>query len=40
MEVPLTLFTGNSVSEKLELILPEDVIDGSARASVSVLGKT
>ncbi|XP_060799860.1 alpha-2-macroglobulin-like isoform X1 [Neoarius graeffei] len=29
---------GNSVSEKLELILPEDVIKGSARASVSVLG--
>ncbi|MCI4385783.1 hypothetical protein PGIGA_G00054680 [Pangasianodon gigas] len=31
---------GNSVSEELELILPEDVIEGSARASVSVLGKT
>ncbi|XP_058270335.1 alpha-2-macroglobulin-like isoform X2 [Hemibagrus wyckioides] len=29
---------GNSVSEELELTLPEDVIDGSARASVSVLG--
>ncbi|XP_017346260.1 alpha-2-macroglobulin [Ictalurus punctatus] len=29
---------GNSVSEELELILPEDVIEGSARASVSVLG--
>ncbi|KAG7322067.1 hypothetical protein KOW79_014925 [Hemibagrus wyckioides] len=29
---------GNSVSEELELILPEDVIKGSARASVSVLG--
>ncbi|KAF7699973.1 hypothetical protein HF521_002931 [Silurus meridionalis] len=29
---------GNSVSEELELTLPEDVIQGSARASVSVLG--
>ncbi|XP_034166357.2 alpha-2-macroglobulin-like isoform X2 [Pangasianodon hypophthalmus] len=29
---------GNSVSEQLELTLPEDVIEGSARASVSVLG--
>ncbi|XP_060743878.1 alpha-2-macroglobulin-like isoform X1 [Tachysurus vachellii] len=29
---------GNSVSEELELTLPEDVIKGSARASVSVLG--
>ncbi|XP_072548194.1 alpha-2-macroglobulin-like [Salminus brasiliensis] len=29
---------GNSVSEELELTLPEDVIEGSARASVSVLG--
>ncbi|XP_053503783.1 alpha-2-macroglobulin [Ictalurus furcatus] len=29
---------GSSVSEELELILPEDVIEGSARASVSVLG--
>ncbi|XP_036453930.1 alpha-2-macroglobulin-like isoform X2 [Colossoma macropomum] len=29
---------GNSVSEELELVLPEDVIEGSARASVSVLG--
>ncbi|KAK3560724.1 hypothetical protein QTP86_014723 [Hemibagrus guttatus] len=29
---------GNSVSEKLELTLPENVIEGSARASVSVLG--
>ncbi|XP_058269792.1 alpha-2-macroglobulin-like isoform X1 [Hemibagrus wyckioides] len=29
---------GNSVSEVLELTLPEDVIGGSARASVSVLG--
>ncbi|XP_036453897.1 alpha-2-macroglobulin-like isoform X2 [Colossoma macropomum] len=29
---------GNSVSEELELVLPADVIDGSARASVSVLG--
>ncbi|XP_017537981.1 alpha-2-macroglobulin-like [Pygocentrus nattereri] len=29
---------GNSVSEEMELILPEDVIEGSARASVSVLG--
>ncbi|XP_027031012.2 alpha-2-macroglobulin-like [Tachysurus fulvidraco] len=29
---------GNSVSEELELILPEDVIKGSSRASVSVLG--
>ncbi|XP_047017186.1 alpha-2-macroglobulin isoform X2 [Ictalurus punctatus] len=29
---------GNIVSEELELILPEDVIEGSARASVSVLG--
>ncbi|MCI4385785.1 hypothetical protein PGIGA_G00054700 [Pangasianodon gigas] len=29
---------GNSVSEELELILPEDIIKGSARASVSVLG--
>uniref|UniRef100_A0AAR2LR97 NTR domain-containing protein n=1 Tax=Pygocentrus nattereri TaxID=42514 RepID=A0AAR2LR97_PYGNA len=27
-----------SVSEELELVLPEDVIEGSARASVSVLG--
>ncbi|KAI4893875.1 hypothetical protein NFI96_029753 [Prochilodus magdalenae] len=31
---------GSSVSEELELLLPEDVIEGSARASVSVLGKT
>ncbi|XP_072548192.1 alpha-2-macroglobulin-like protein 1 isoform X1 [Salminus brasiliensis] len=29
---------GNSVSEELELTLPEDVIVGSTRASVSVLG--
>ncbi|KAI5630556.1 alpha-2-macroglobulin-like isoform X2, partial [Silurus asotus] len=29
---------GSSVSEELELTLPEDVIEGSARASVSVLG--
>ncbi|XP_060743883.1 alpha-2-macroglobulin-P-like isoform X2 [Tachysurus vachellii] len=29
---------GNSVSEELELSLPEDVIEGSAQASVSVLG--
>ncbi|XP_036453843.1 alpha-2-macroglobulin-like isoform X2 [Colossoma macropomum] len=29
---------GNSVSEEVELVLPEDVIEGSARASVSVLG--
>ncbi|XP_047676892.1 alpha-2-macroglobulin-like [Tachysurus fulvidraco] len=29
---------GNSVSEELELILPEDIIAGSAQASVSVLG--
>ncbi|KAF7699972.1 alpha-2-macroglobulin-like [Silurus meridionalis] len=29
---------GNSVSKELELTLPEDVIQGSARASVSVLG--
>ncbi|XP_058269383.1 alpha-2-macroglobulin-like isoform X4 [Hemibagrus wyckioides] len=29
---------GTSVSEELELILPEDVIEGSMRASVSVLG--
>ncbi|KAI4885480.1 hypothetical protein NFI96_027047 [Prochilodus magdalenae] len=29
---------GNSVSEKLELLLPENVIKGSGRASVSVLG--
>ncbi|XP_017574149.1 alpha-2-macroglobulin-like [Pygocentrus nattereri] len=29
---------GNSVSEEMELVLPEDVIEGSARASVSVLG--
>ncbi|XP_036453873.1 alpha-2-macroglobulin-like [Colossoma macropomum] len=29
---------GNSVSEEMELVLPEDVIKGSARASVSVLG--
>ncbi|XP_036453856.1 alpha-2-macroglobulin-like protein 1 isoform X1 [Colossoma macropomum] len=29
---------GNSVSEELELVLPADVIEGSARASVSVLG--
>ncbi|KAF7699977.1 hypothetical protein HF521_002935 [Silurus meridionalis] len=29
---------GSSVSEELELTLPEDVIKGSARASVSVLG--
>ncbi|XP_066514765.1 alpha-2-macroglobulin-like [Hoplias malabaricus] len=28
----------NSISEKLELVLPKDVIEGSARASVSVLG--
>ncbi|TTO95313.1 Alpha-2-macroglobulin [Bagarius yarrelli] len=33
-----TFTTGNGVSEELELILPEDVIEGSARASVSVLG--
>ncbi|KAI5098853.1 alpha-2-macroglobulin-like isoform X1, partial [Silurus meridionalis] len=29
---------GNSVSEELQLILPENIIQGSARASVSVLG--
>ncbi|XP_047663989.1 alpha-2-macroglobulin-like [Tachysurus fulvidraco] len=29
---------GNSVSEELELSLPEDIIAGSAQASVSVLG--
>ncbi|XP_060754040.1 alpha-2-macroglobulin-like [Neoarius graeffei] len=29
---------GNSVSEEPELILPQDVIEGSARASVSVIG--
>ncbi|XP_037402274.1 alpha-2-macroglobulin-like [Pygocentrus nattereri] len=29
---------GNSVLEELELVLPEDVIKGSARASLSVLG--
>ncbi|KAL7831785.1 hypothetical protein AOLI_G00293330 [Acnodon oligacanthus] len=29
---------GNSVSEEMELVLPEVVIEGSARASVSVLG--
>ncbi|XP_062873322.1 alpha-2-macroglobulin-like [Trichomycterus rosablanca] len=29
---------GNSVSEELELTVPQDVIEGSARASVSVLG--
>ncbi|XP_060799859.1 alpha-2-macroglobulin-like [Neoarius graeffei] len=29
---------GNSVSEEPELILPDDVIEGSARASVSVIG--
>uniref|UniRef100_A0A3B4CJL1 Alpha-2-macroglobulin-like n=1 Tax=Pygocentrus nattereri TaxID=42514 RepID=A0A3B4CJL1_PYGNA len=29
---------GNSVSEEMELVLPEDVIEGSARASFSVLG--
>ncbi|XP_058269867.1 alpha-2-macroglobulin-like isoform X1 [Hemibagrus wyckioides] len=29
---------GNSVSEEFELTLPEDLIEGSARASVSVLG--
>uniref|UniRef100_A0AAY5EJ19 Uncharacterized protein n=1 Tax=Electrophorus electricus TaxID=8005 RepID=A0AAY5EJ19_ELEEL len=29
---------GSSVSEELELTLPEDVVEGSARASVSVLG--
>ncbi|KAF5901966.1 alpha-2-macroglobulin-like, partial [Clarias magur] len=31
---------GNSVSEEFELTLPENVIAGSARASVSVLGDT
>lgn len=40
MELTFILFTGNSVSEELELILPEDVIAGSAQAFVSVLGKT
>lgn len=40
MELPLILLTGNSVSEEFELTLPEDVIEGSARASVSVLGNT
>ncbi|XP_062873323.1 alpha-2-macroglobulin-like [Trichomycterus rosablanca] len=29
---------GNSVSEELELVLPENVIEGSVRSSVSVLG--
>ncbi|MCI4385781.1 hypothetical protein PGIGA_G00054660 [Pangasianodon gigas] len=38
MEMPFISLTGNSVSEQLELTLPEDVIEGSARASVSVLG--
>ncbi|KAL7848740.1 hypothetical protein SRHO_G00203630 [Serrasalmus rhombeus] len=36
-KLPVSL-TGNSVSEEMELVLPEDVIEGSARASVSVLG--
>lgn len=36
----LHLLTGNSVSEEFELTLPEDVVEGSARASISVLGKT
>lgn len=40
VKVHFVLHTGNSVSEELELILPEDVIKGSARASVSVLGMT
>lgn len=40
MDLPFISLPGNSVSEELELILPEDVIEGSARASVSVLGKT
>lgn len=40
MELPFNSLTGNSVSEELELTYPEDVIEGSARASVSVLGKT
>lgn len=31
--------TGNSVLEQSELTLPENVIEGSVRAFVSVLGK-
>jgi len=32
-------FVGESLSEEVDLTLPKDVIEGSARASVSVIGK-
>ncbi|XP_032365424.1 pregnancy zone protein [Etheostoma spectabile] len=34
----LSLFTGEALTEEMDIQLPEDIIDGSARASVSVLG--
>lgn len=34
----LILFPGETLSEEVELQLPENVVMGSARASVSVLG--
>lgn len=34
----LFLFPGEALTEEIELLLPENVIDGSARASLSVLG--
>ena len=35
----LSLFPGEALTEEAELQLPENVIDGSARATISVLGK-
>lgn len=34
----LFLFPGEALTEEIELLLPENVIDGSARATLSVLG--
>lgn len=34
----LILFPGETLTEEVELQLPENVVMGSARASVSVLG--
>lgn len=35
----LCLYTGSPLTEEAEIHLPENVIEGSARTSVSVLGK-
>lgn len=35
----LSLYTGEALTEETSIQLPENMIDGSARASLSVLGK-